>query len=224
MEINTDLLDIQKKTNSAKAFFHLINSMATGESMVYSHSSGSAVSPVNFIDSAKELSIPRMLLNDANEEYHRTNERRTKNMDLRFSVLLVYLKEKNGLTGDFENRFRYPDTGLNHSLQFFDFFIAEQAYLLTQTYLDTQDTYGYDREGVIALSAKVAIYLFERMHKYGLSSHYEISNNMSKYPSGFYYFSKETNPLRDVILPGLANTDGIWEFEDDEEEDEEDDF
>ncbi|BCT30349.1 hypothetical protein [Bacillus velezensis] len=228
MEINTDdLKDIYKKTNSAKAFFHLINSLATGESIVYSHSNGSVVSPVNFVDSVKELSMPMMLLQDANEEYHRTNQRMSKNMEALFSVLLVYLKEKNELPVNLENfqtRFRYPDMGEKHSLQFFDFFIVEQAYLITEFYLNTQHNYGYDNEGLVSLSAKVAVYLFDRINKHGISKHYEISNNMSKYPSGFYYFSEETNPLRDVIIPGLVNTDGIWEFEDDEEEDEEDDF
>lgn len=209
--------------NIIQTLLYTIEQIATQERVMVDDAMESYVSSTKVLDIGREMVIPHSISNAASSKYMRTNTRPYRDISMLCDVLIGYLRERKNypvMKTSRENEFKYPGTGTEYSLQFSDFFIVEQAYMIVNAYLERQDDYGYEYDGVINLSVKVALYLFERILKHPDYDYYSIAFNMQRNPGGFYYFPVDTNVMNDIIHAEIGRTEGIYEYTEDDEDDE----
>lgn len=204
-----------------------INQLATKQLTQIDAGKDVLISSMKVLDVGKEMVVPKLFKREASSCYDISNHRMINNFPLLCEVLTVYLRKKKELTAEGrvkrEEMFKYRHNGNSTlPLQFHDFFIVEQAYMFSSAYLDSSDEYVYEYDGLVELSALVAIYLFENMTRENEYNYYGICNKMDENPGGLYKFKSETNVLS-YINSIVANINGIDEYEDDEDEDEDED-
>jgi hypothetical protein len=169
--------------------------------------------------------LPKQLNMEASSSYGRNNHRMNNNFPLLCEVLVHYLDKKQHLTApaQLENNdaFKY-NRNAPLPLQFYDFFIVEQGYMFALAYLDSSDTYGFEYDGLVELSAMLSIYLFKNMTKENDFHYYRIGNKMEDNPGGYYKFKSNTNVVSyiDDVIDGIS---GIYEYEDEDNDEEFDD-
>ncbi|HDR4736822.1 TPA: hypothetical protein QCR36_003856 [Bacillus cereus] len=208
-----------------QSFLYGINQLATKQLTPIDAGKDVLISSMKVLDVGKEVVVPKLFNKAASSCYDISNHRMINNFPLLCEVLTAYLRKKKELTAQDrvkrEELFKYQRNGSSTlPLQFHDFFIVEQAYMFSSAYLDSSDEYVYEYDGLVELSALVAIYLFKNMTRENEYNYYGICNKMDENPGGLYKFKSETNVVS-YINSIVANIDGIDEYEEDEDEDEE---
>lgn len=203
-----------------QTLLHVIEQLSTEKSIVIDDTNKNYISSSKVLDIGSEITIPKSITNESLSKYQTTNRTSYQDMSELCDVLIHYLR----LRKDYpinrtsrEDEFKFPQCGTDYSLQFSDFFIVEQAYMLVNYYLEYQEEYGYEYDGLINLSAKVALYLFEQMLKRRNYEYQRIGYDMEQHPSGFYYFPPNTNVMNYIALE-IGRTDGFTTYDDDDDD------
>lgn len=203
-----------------QTFLFTINQIATEQKQAVNAGKDTLISSGKVLDIGKEMVLPNLLGNEAQTVYGQSNTRMYNNFPLLCETLLKYLVEKEKIdkpsTVSNDESFKYSRTG-PLPLQFSDFFIVEQAYMVTQAYLDYTDDYGYEYDGLVKLSSKVAIYMFQNMTREYEHQFWNIGRDLDKHPGGYYKF-KEGSNLISFIESQIPSIEDIWEYEDEDED------
>ncbi|MES9681635.1 hypothetical protein ABWK22_01640 [Gottfriedia acidiceleris] len=207
----------------AQAFLYTFNQLATKKLSAVDANREVLISNNKVLDIGKEIIIPKQLIQEASRSF--SNHHRVYcHLQTQCEVLEVYLKRKANLEElDCRNNNEHFKVIRNTTkalpLQFHDFFLIDLACSITEAYLDDHDTYNYDYDGLVNLSAEVAIYLFKNLTKTPEYQYYSLSVNMRDNPAGYYNFKDQTNILS-YIESIIDGCDGIWLREDEDEEEE----
>lgn len=207
----------------ALIFLYVMQQISKGNKSTFADAKDFFVSSEEISDLGEDVIVPKSLYQQALANMRSDYTAYTPNsMSTTVAVLLKYLEKKTSnfdagnLTRD--EYFKWSNINQVSPLCFLDFFLVEQATYICQIYLDHNETYEHDDDGLIELSARAAYYMFQNVFRKQVLNLRSNTSDLQSNPSLFIGFKTDTD-LYQFLEDEIEDVSGIWRYDEDDEDD-----